>query len=270
MDLATFVGIAAGILAIVIGVISGGSPQAFIDYKAILIVLGGSFASTLISYRMHEITKILKVAANAFFGKPSSPLNIIDMLVELSQKARKEGLLALETDLDQLEDDYVKHYLQLIVDGIDPEIIRKSMELELDNLQIRHERGQGLFKMMGSLFPAWGMIGTLIGLITLLTSLNQPETIGPSMAIALVTTFYGALIANFLCNPIANKLEMKSREEIQEKEMIIEGILSVQAGENPRILEHKLRTFLSPDQKKKLEGEEEVTDEIETDNSFAG
>lgn len=253
MDIATFSGIIFGVICIIVSILLNGSLKAFYDLPSIFIVVGGGIASTLISYRISEIAKIMKVVMNAFFGKLSPPEQTIKMLVELSQKARREGLLALESEQEELDDEYVKQSLQLIVDGVEPDTIRESMYLELENLQARHGQGQALFKTMGSLFPAWGMIGTLIGLINLLIKLDDPSNIGPSMSVALVTTFYGSVLANFICIPIANKLSIKSKEEIQQKEMIIEGILSIQAGENPRIMEHKLKTFLSPEQKKKYD-----------------
>lgn len=257
MDIATIVGILFGILCILFPILNGGAPMAFWSISSIFVVLGGGLASTLISYRMNEITKIMKVVKNAFSNKSTSSEETIRMLVELSQKARREGLLALESEQEKLDDEYVKQSLQLIVDGVEPDTIRESMSLELENLQARHAKGHGLFKTMGSIFPAWGMIGTLMGLISLLKNLEDPAQIGPAMALALVTTFYGSVLANFVCIPIANKLMLKSKEEVQQKEMIIEGILSIQAGENPRIMEHKLKTFLSPEQKRKYDEQEE-------------
>jgi chemotaxis protein MotA len=250
MDITSFIGVIFGSVCVIISILLGGSLMAFYDVPSIFIVLGGGMASVLISYRIGEIAKIFKVVAKAFLDQETSPGDTIKLLVELSQKARREGLLALESEQDNLGDDYIKQSLQLIVDGVEPETIRESMDLELQNLEARHAKGQGLFRTMAGLFPAWGMIGTLIGLINLLKSLDDPSKIGPSMAVALITTFYGSILANFICTPIANKLAIKSKEEIQMKEMIIEGILSIQAGENPRIMEHKLKTFLSPEQKR--------------------
>lgn len=251
MDIATLAGIFLGIVCIVVSILLDGSLSAFYNLPSIFITLGGGIASTMICYRFDEMSKIMKVVAKAFFTKQSSPEETIKLLVELSQKARREGLLALESEQENLEDEYIKQSLQLIVDGVEPDTVRESMELELANLEERHAKGQGMFKTMAALFPAWGMIGTLIGLINLLGRLDDPSAVGPAMAVALITTFYGSVLANFVCNPIATKLGIKSREEIQQKEMIIEGILSIQAGENPRIMEHKLKTFLSPEQKKK-------------------
>ncbi len=249
MDIATLGGIIFGVVCIIISILLNGSLRSFYDVPSIFIVLGGGIASILISYRLSEISKVMKVTAKAFSSKQTTPEETIMLLVELSQKARREGLLALESEQERIDDDYIKQSLQLIVDGVEPDTIRESMDLELINLESRHLKGQSLFRTAAALFPAWGMIGTLIGLINLLKQLDDPSKIGPAMAVALVTTFYGSILANFICTPIANKLNIKSKEEIQQKEMIIEGILSIQAGENPRIMEHKLKTFLSPDQK---------------------
>jgi len=249
MDIATIAGIIIGTASILISIMRDGSPQSFWDPASVFCVLGGGIGSVFISYRMSEIKSISKVVAKAFSNKKKSNDEIIRLLVRLSQKARREGLLALESDRENIDDDFIKESLQLIVDGVEPEMIRECMDLEIATLEARHKKGQGLFNTMAALFPAWGMIGTLMGLINLLKSLDDVSKIGPAMALALVTTFYGAILAYFICMPIANKLKIKSEEEIQQKELIIEGILSIQAGENPRLMEHKLKTFLSRDQK---------------------
>ena len=253
MDLATFIGIILGTICTIYPILTGGFPKTFFDVGSIVLVCGGGLASALISYRLKEIASILKVVRNTFSKGQIDLESTIKLLVELSQKARREGLLALESDQDSIKDDFIRRSLQLIVDGVEPEMIKESLDLELDNMSLRHERGQGLFRTLAVLFPAWGMIGTLIGLINLLKALNDPNNIGPAMALALVTTLYGSLLAHFVCNPIANKLAIKSKEEIQQKEMVIEGILSIQAGENPRIMEHKLKTFLSAEQREEYE-----------------
>jgi chemotaxis protein MotA len=259
MDIATLIGIISGIAFIVWSIVLDGSILSFWDVPSVIIVIGGGLASTLIGYKLSEMAKIMKVVVKAFLGKESRPQDTIKVLVELSLKARREGLLSLESDQENISDEFLKQSLQLVVDGVEPEVIVDSMDLELENMKMRHDKGAGIFKTMGALFPAWGMIGTLIGLIKLLESLDDPSKIGPAMAVALITTFYGSVLANLVCNPIASKLTIKSKEEIQEKRMIIEGVLSIQAGENPRILEHKLKTFLSPQQKQdydKLNGQE--------------
>ncbi|HQA58684.1 MAG TPA: motility protein A [Acetivibrio sp.] len=255
MDLATLIGIIAGIVCIVASIMTGGSLWSFWDISSVYITVGGGICATLISYKIGEFAKIMKVAVKVLVGKESRPQDTIKMLVELSVKARREGLLSLEAEQENIKDEFLKQSLQLVVDGVEPEVIVDSMDLELENMKSRHDKGAGMFKTMAAQFPAWGMIGTLIGLIQLLDQLDDPSAIGPAMAVALITTFYGSVLANFICNPIATKLALKSKEEIQEKKMIIEGVLSIQSGENPRILEHKLKTFLSPKQKQDYESQ---------------
>ncbi|ODM27209.1 motility protein A [Acetivibrio mesophilus] len=249
MDLATLIGMIVGIVCLIWSIMIGGRIWSFVHLPSIIIVLGGGLCATLISCKITEFAKIMKVVVKVLAGKESRPQDTIKMLVELSLKARREGLLSLESEQENIDNDFLKQSLQLVVDGVEPEVIVDTMDLELENMKARHDKGAGLFKTMASQFPAWGMIGTLIGLIQLLEALDDPSAIGSAMAIALVTTFYGSVLANLICNPIASKLSQKSKEEIQEKKMIIEGVLSIQAGENPRILEHKLKTFLSPKQK---------------------
>jgi chemotaxis protein MotA len=213
------------------------------------LVVGGGLAATMVSYNLKDFVRIMKICSNIFSAKENSKEDMIRTLVDLSNKARREGLLALEAEQGRIGDEFIRQSLQLVVDGVEPGTIREFMELELTNLESRHSLGRSIFKTMSSQFPAWGMMGTTIGLINLLGQLDDPAAIGPAMAIALITTFYGSILANYVCNPIIDKLTIRSKNEIQLKEMIIEGILSIQAGENPRIMEHKLKTFLSPEQK---------------------
>ncbi len=253
MDLATIIGFVAGIGVLVYGMASGGDIGAFVDMPSIVMTIGGGLVSSIIGVSLEEFLNVIKVLPKVIKGKTTPPFDVIKGLVDLSQKARREGLLALESAGDTMQDDFMKKAMELVVDGVEADIIRESLELELDNTAIRHKSSIGLFKTMASFFPAWGMIGTLVGLVILLGSLDDPAKIGPAMAIALITTFYGSVMANFVCTPIANKLSAKSNEEIRIKEMMIEGILGIQAGVNPRIMEHKLKTFLSPAQKKQYE-----------------
>ena len=252
MDLASIIGLAFGFVAIIVSITLDNGPSAlagFGNIPSVFITLGGGLAATMISYKLGDFVRLMKICGNIFTSKESSKEDMIRTLVDLSNKARREGLLALEAEQDKINDDFIKQSLQLVVDGVEPGTIRESMELELSNLEGRHLLGRSMFKTMAAQFPAWGMIGTLIGLINLLGMLDDPSAVGPAMAVALVTTFYGSILANFVCNPVVDKLTVLSRNEIQLKEMIIEGILSIQAGENPRIMEHKLKTFLSPEQK---------------------
>ena len=249
MDIATLIGIILGLGCTVISIMLSGDDGSFMHIPSVFIVFGGGFASVLISYRLSEIIKIFKVVGHAFKNNASAAPETIALMVKLSEKTRREGLLSIEPELEEMKDPFIKQSLQLVVDGIESDTIRDFMDMEIENMQTRHSKGQSLFKTFGTLFPAWGMIGTLIGLINLLKGLDDPATIGPAMSVALITTFYGSVLANFICIPIANKLKLKSDEEIHLKEMIAEAVISIQAGENPKMLEQKLRVFLTPEEK---------------------
>ncbi|KPU28211.1 flagellar motor protein MotP [Caloranaerobacter sp. TR13] len=257
MDLATAIGFIAGIVFIVWGISLSGSIKTFIDAPSLVIVLGGTIAATFISYPLSKVFKTLKVVKNAFMTKNVLPIEIINEIIKLANIARREGLLALEEAAENIEDMFLKKGIVLIVDGTDPELVRNILETELSFTEERHAEGQSVFEAMGSYAPAFGMIGTLIGLINLLKNLNDPASVGPNMSVALITTFYGSLFANLIFIPLANKLKGRSREEILIKELIVEGLLSIQAGENPRIIEEKLKTFLPPEMRKAMEKETE-------------
>ncbi len=175
---------------------------------------------------------------------------IIQKIIDLSNVARKEGLLSLEEAAGDIEDDFLKKGILLVVDGTDPELVRAIMETELASVEERHKDKIGFWENVGAMGPAWGMIGTLIGLILMLKDLSDFASIGPNMATALVTTFYGSVLANWICAPVATKLKGKNAEEMMVKEIEIEGLLSIQAGENPRVIEEKLKSFLAPSDRK--------------------
>lgn len=246
MDLSTIIGIVSGVVLIVISILLGGSLLAFYDSASVMIVVGGTIASTLVAYPVPQVKDIMKLTQKTFANRDSNPGKIINDIIVLANKARKEGLLSLEEATEALDDEFLKKGLMLVVDGTDPELVRNLLETELDFIEQRHKAGQGLFEFMATAAPGFGMIGTLIGLINMLGSLDDPTTIGPAMAVALITTLYGSLIANMLFGPMAVKLKVKSGEEILEREIMVEGLLSIQAGENPRIIEEKLKAFLPP------------------------
>lgn len=249
MDLATLTGVIAGVVFILSAVFFGGNFTAFINIPAALIVLGGGIASTLISYRLGELTKLLKVVSRVFITRNTRPDKSIPLIVRLAQKARREGLLSIEEDLDQINDKFTRESLQLVVDGVEPDIIRGFLQLELESMRIRHAKGQALFRTMGALFPAWGLIGTMISIVNMLSSLTDFSKIGRSVASAIMALLYGTVLAYFICLPVANKLKLKSDEEISNKEMVIEGILAIHAGENPKIIESRLMLFLAPEKR---------------------
>ncbi len=261
MDLGSLIGVFGGIACVVISIfIGGGELGSYWDPPSVFITIGGGICSTLINFRLKDVINVFKLAAHIFKDKATSANETIEMLVKLSEKTRREGLLSIEPELEQMEDPFIKQSLQLVVDGIESETIKDFMDTEISNMQARHGQGQAVFNMMGAIFPAWGMIGTLLGLINLLLKLDDPSQIGPSMSVALVTTFYGSILANFICIPMAGKLKLKSDEEVHMKEMIAEAVISIQAGENPKMLEQKLKIFLTPDQRKAAEKKEGAED----------
>ena len=250
MDIATILGIGAGLLMIAATSLLSTGGETFIDIPSLMIVFGGTMAATFVNFPIGDVIKVMKVVQKAFFSKEPNPEKLIDKLVELAEKARREGILAIERHIDELDDKFMKNGIQLAVDGSEPEVMRNIMENELSNQQNRHRLGQSIFTAMGTYSPAFGMIGTLIGLIKMLNTLDDPTQIGAGMAVALVTTFYGAVAANLIFLPIAGKLKTRSEKEVLERELIIEGILAIQSGDNPRIIRGKLLTFLAPSVRK--------------------
>lgn len=246
MDIATVVGIVIGLGAIIWGIMLNGSLTAFIDYPSMFIVFGGTFAAVLVNYPLSDVIKVIQVTKNVFLHKDVSAAEVIQGFVQYAELARKEGILALENEAENAVDPFVKKGLQLAVDGTDPELLRTIMDTELSHLEDRHKLGQGMFEVFGALSPAFGMIGTLIGLINMLKTLDDPTQIGAGMAVALITTFYGAVFANLFCIPMTGKLKNRSQTEMLVKEIVVEGIMSIQSGDNPRVVEEKLKSFLSP------------------------
>lgn len=246
MDIATVAGLAIGAVLILWALVLGGTASAFWDPNSVLITFGGTIAATLASFPTSQVIQSGQIVKKAFMSKEPDPFEVIRILVSFAEKARREGLLALEDDASRLEDNFLQKGIQLVVDGTDPELVRDILETELAFLGDRHKSGAGVFDTLGLMAPAFGMIGTIIGLIQMLQTLDDPSKIGAGMATALVTTFYGALAANLIFIPIANKLRNRSSGEILLKEVMIEGILSIQAGDNPRLVEEKLKVFLAP------------------------
>ena len=253
MDLATILGIVISFGLVIASLVMGGSPAVFINLPSALIVIGGTIGATLINYPLKNVIGVIGVIKNTFFYRLDSPSKIIDQFLEYAQKARKEGILSLEPVLKEIDDEYLRKGLQLTVDGMEPEIIREILETEINYLEERHEIGAEVLSIMGSFAPAMGMIGTVIGLIQMLQTMSDPSTIGPAMAVALITTFYGAVLANLVFNPMAGKLRTRHKEEVLIRELILEGILSISKGENPRIIEEKLNSYIPPKERKKKE-----------------
>lgn len=246
MDIGTLIGIVAAAALILISILLGQGVSFFFSLKSFLIVFGGTFGATLVSFPLADLLAVLNVARNAFLHQAQPHGETIELMVKIAEKARREGILAIEREVEDLDDQFMKMGVQYAVDGTEPETIRAIMESELTGMEERHEKGKKIFETMGTYAPAFGMIGTLIGLIQMLSSLEDPSQIGSGMAVALVTTLYGTISANIVFLPIAGKLEQRSMEEVRRKELVIEGILAIQSGDNPRIVREKLLTFLPP------------------------
>jgi chemotaxis protein MotA len=225
------------------GVASIGS---FWSWSEMLLVFGGAITAMLISISMKDFLSVMKVTWKAFRYQSVSPTRIINDMVRYAEIARRDGILALESVTHEAHDPFLVKGIQLAVDGTDPELIDQILSTELEYLQSRHEKGRKTFQMLGMYAPAFGLVGTLIGLVLMLRDLSNPATLGKSMASALVATFYGVLLANLIFLPTADKLGGRSAEERFLKEIIIRGILSIQSGDNPRIVEQKLKIFLPP------------------------
>ena len=250
MDIATIAGFGLGMGMILFSIIGTGvGISQFIDIGSIAMVLGGSLAALIVSNPLARIMKIGSYFRIVFNVNNFEVEKIITTLVRFSEKARRDGLLALEDDLEEVEDEFMKKGIQFVVDGTDPEIISTMLYSDLNQQQERHADGIKVFDDWGSLAPAFGMIGTLAGLIGMLANLDDPDSIGSGMALALITTMYGSIFANLFFIPIKNKLMDRDKEETLVKEILIEGILSIQSGDNPRILEAKLVSFLPPDKR---------------------
>jgi len=246
MDFATIIGILSGLALVGYNIISGGNAEIFIHVPSMMIVLGGAMAATLVNFPLNEVVGVVKVVKNAFKARDSKEMDVIHDFIELAKKARREGILAIDKELGNIQNDFMRVGLEMAVDGTEPESIRNVMETELTYLTERHKRGQQIFTSLGTYAPAFGMIGTLIGLIAMLKSLDNPANIGSGMAVALITTFYGALIANLVFLPLAGKLRNRSDQEIEYKQMIIEGVLAIQLGEHPKNIKTKLVNFVPP------------------------
>lgn len=247
MDIATVVGIIAGFGLIFISIILGGSLETFINVPAIVIVVGGTISATLINYPLSDLIGILGPVRNAFINQDVNPQGLIKTLGEFATIARREGILALETHANEVDDEFLGRSIQLAIDGTAPELIRDILTTEVAFMEDRHNRGQAILNAMGASAPAFGMIGTLIGLVQMLAGMEDPSQIGLGMAVALLTTLYGAVLANVVFIPTAGKLKVRTAAELLVKEITIEGILSIQSGDNPRVVEQKLKAFIAPD-----------------------
>lgn len=253
MDIGTIIGMALAFGLPVLAILLGGDVGGYFDPASILIVIGGSMGSVIISYPLTQLTGIGSIFSKALFPTSSEPLRAVETLVEFSERARREGILSLENAIEEIDDKFLETGIRLAVDGVEPELIKEILQTEITFIEERHKKSAGIFLNIGLAAPAFGMIGTLIGLVAMLQNLSDPSSIGPPMAIALLTTLYGAMVANCFANPVAEKLQARSQEEILAKEVTIEGIMAIQSGDNPRIVEQRLLAFLPPSMRPKGE-----------------
>ena len=242
MDLATLIGLIGAFGIVLASIMIGGSAGTFINTPSLLLVLGGTVLVTMMKFSLGKFLGATSIAVKAFLHKPSSPEELIENAVQLAKSARQGGLLALEDA--EVRDDFMKSGLGLLIDGHPAEVVRSMLSKDLHHTLQRHSDGQDIFKAIGDVGPAMGMIGTLIGLVQMLANMDDPKQIGPAMAIALLTTLYGAILANMVALPIADKLAVRSREENVRKSLIIDALLSIQSGQNPRVIENMLETYL--------------------------
>ena len=243
-NMVPLIGFVLGMGLMVWSITSAGNISSFIDTPSLVITLGGSFAALLISFPLEDIKKVPSIVKNLLISPASNEEELITTVIEISKKTRSQGILAVENDIKELDNEVLVYGLEMVIDGSDPEDIREIMEIKAENIEKRHSVGQDIFTKWGELAPGFGMLGTLIGLIIMLGELNDPSTIGSGMATALITTFYGSLLANMIFLPVATNLKLQTEAEMQMCEMIIEGVLSIQAGQNPRVIEQKLRSYL--------------------------
>jgi len=246
LDLATLLGIVVAGSLVFASILMGGSATWFISYPSLMIVLGGTMGATLINYPISDVISMFKVTQNAFRHRTPNPMKIIPTMVDFAKKTRREGILAFEKYLKEIDDPFLSRAMQMAIDGMENDAIEEVLHTEIMWLEERHRLGAEIYSTMGTFAPAVGMLGTIIGLVQMLMQMKDPSAIGAPMAVALLTTFYGTLLANLLFLPISGKLKVRSRQEILSKQMVVQGILAIQSGDNHRIVSEKLKAFLSP------------------------
>ena len=246
MDIATLVGVISALGLVVTAILlGGGSFAAFVDIPSFLVVIGGAIAAVMVAFPLKNFLSVFGVSKKVFLNKVESIPALIETIVSLAETARRDGLLALESKIEEVENSFIVLGIQMAVDGTRPEVIEDVMRTELDAVATRHRDGKSIFDQLGRFAPAFGMIGTLMGLIIMLGDMD-PETIGKGMAVALITTLYGAIVSNVIFLPFAEKLGFLNKQELLAMEIIVRGIMGIQSGDNPRVIEQKLNTFIPP------------------------
>ncbi|MBW2337749.1 MAG: motility protein A [Deltaproteobacteria bacterium] len=246
MDIATLVGILVSFGLVIVSILMGGEGTWFVSAPSLMIVGGGTMGATLLAYPLVDVLGVFKVAKNVFMHKSQVVSELIPLISEFAKKARQEGILSFESQLGDIEDPFLVQGIQMAIDGMESSAIEDVMTTEIIYLEERHRLGSEIFSTMGTFAPAVGMLGTIIGLVQMLMLMEDPSQIGAPMALALLTTFYGTLVANLVFLPIAGKLKTRSKQEILIKQMVLEGVISIQSGDNHRIVEQKLKAFIAP------------------------
>lgn len=245
MDIATVIGLIAGFACITFSIIAGGDTAVFLNIPSVMIVVGGMLSSTLIHFSLGQVLTIMTVAKKTFLFKLPKQSEIIQKMVNYAAISRRDGSLALEQHISATDDDFLVKGMKMVVDGLGEDIIEKQLGMEISNLQERHAIGKKILEFMGASAPAFGMIGTLIGLVQMLGALEDPSSIGVGMSTALITTFYGAILANLVFIPLAGKLGVRSKDETFLREMMVEGVIGIANGEAPTAVQNRMHTFLS-------------------------
>ena len=246
MDIATLIGILVSFGLVIISILMGGEGAWFVNTPSLMIVFGGTMGATLLAYPLVDVLSVFKVAKNVFMHKSQSVSELIPMITGFAKKARQEGILSFESQLEDIEDAFLVQGIQMAIDGMESRAIEDVMVTEIIYLEERHRLGSDIFTTMGGFAPAIGMLGTIIGLVQMLMQMEDPSQIGAPMAVALLTTFYGTMLANLVFIPVAGKLKTRSKQEILIKQMVLQGVLSIQSGDNHRVVEQKLKAFIAP------------------------
>ena len=243
MDIATLIGLVAGSAVILAAIVIGGSPGTFVNVPSLLIVVGGTIAATLIKFPMSDVFASFKTGIGAAFKNPKNdPQYLIDQAVEMAKIVRQKGLLGLENH--KVDNEFFQRGIRLCLDGYNVDVVRETIEREANLTILRQEKGELMFRGIGDTAPAFGMIGTLVGLVQMLSNMDDPKTIGPAMAVAMLTTFYGAFIANLVALPIADKLSIKTERDRLTLDLIIESVAQIGSNQNPNVLQEMLAVYL--------------------------
>jgi len=246
VDIATLIGILISFSLVIVSILMGGDGSWFVNAPSLMIVGGGTMGATLLAYPLGDVLSVFKVVKNVFMHKSQVVSDLIPLISDFAKKARQEGILSFESQLDQIEDPFLVQGIQMAIDGMESSAIEDVMTTEIIYLEERHRLGSEIFSTMGTFAPAVGMLGTIIGLVQMLMQMEDPSQIGAPMAVALLTTFYGTLLANLVFLPIAGKLKTRSKQEVLVKQLVLEGVIAIQSGDNYRVVEQKLKAFIAP------------------------